>query len=889
MPEVVTSFLATYNAVIVFVAINGVLAYSMYAVLIAGQLSLAQAAFASIAAYTSALLTIHLGWPLLAVTVAGVLAGALAAFLLGLPVLRLRGVFLAIATLGFGEMVRILVLNLEVTGGAQGLRGIPKVVGVWQSWLALAVCAWFFSRLGPSRRGLGLAALRQDETAASAMGVDVVRYRMFAFVVSGAIAGLSGVLFAHFTRFIASDQFGFSRAVEALLYAIVGGTGHWIGPVLGGTLLTGLPEVQRTLGVQAGWLRPFINGLILLVVILFLPGGLSGVATRVGWLRRRTVTQRSTSSTQAAATVATEVTPSAATATVGPTAPEEADDADNEPVRVAAGPAGAPVVVLEGLVKDYGGVRAVDEVDLCIPSGEVMGLIGPNGAGKTTLVNVLTGLTTASGGRIEVLGTSIAGHKAHEVAQLGVGRTFQQVKLFDTMSVLENVLVGSHSVAHHTFLRRLFLLPSARRDEQADLQRAWRCLRRVGLADAADLSAGALSYGDRRRLEIARALASEPQLLVLDEPAAGMNRVEAAALGDLVGAIAATGVTILLIEHNVPLVMRTCSRVAVLDFGRLIAEGKPAAIARDPAVIAAYLGDEDSGATVPAEPNGEAHDAGESLGQGEGSGEVSDEVGKGHRDHGDRELTSATLAGTTTGSAAQALVLEGLSVSYGPVEAVRGVDLSVATGSLVSLIGANGAGKSSTLAAISGIVRPTAGTVVFDGQDITSWSSHQRVAAGIVQVPEGREILVTMTVRENLQLGGWHQRDDLDTRIDEVVAKFPVLADRMHLSAGSLSGGEQQMLAIARALLARPRVLLLDEPSMGLAPMLVDEVFAVIDRIRQDGTTVLLVEQNAHRALVAADHGYVMESGEVVLDGPAQELLSNAGVIEAYLGESFDT
>lgn len=886
MPEAVASFLATYNAVIVFVAINGVLAYSMYAVLIAGQLSLAQAAFASIAAYTSALLTIHLGWPLLAVTIAGVLAGALAAFLLGLPVLRLRGVFLAIATLGFGEMVRILVLNLEVTGGAQGLRGIPKVVGVWQAWLALAVCAWFFARLGPSRRGLGLAALRQDETAASAMGVDVVRYRMFAFVVSGAMAGLSGVLFAHFTRFISSDQFGFSRAVEALLYAIVGGTGHWVGPALGGALLTGLPEVQRALGVQAGWLRPFINGLILLLVILFLPGGLSGLATRAGWLRRRTVTHPPTAATQASVKTAVDGTTTDDSDEIGDS--DEAADSEDASVWVAASPVGPPAVVLEGLVKNYGAVRAVDEVDLRIPTGEVMGLIGPNGAGKTTLVNVITGLTAASGGRIEVLGTSIVGRKPHEVAQLGVGRTFQEVKLFDTLSVLENVLVGGHSVAHHTFLRRLFLMPSARRDEQADLQHARRCLHRVGLADVADLSAGALSYGDRRRLEIARALASEPQLLVLDEPAAGMNRVEAAALGDLVGAIAATGVTILLIEHNVPLVMRTCSRVAVLDFGRLIAEGEPAAIARNPAVIAAYLGDDDGEATEYAEyaePDSEGHDAGDSV----GGTEVIGEGGTDGPDRRDRELTSARLAGTSTGHATEVLVVAGMSVSYGPVEAVRGLDLAVTSGSLVSLIGANGAGKSSTLAAVSGIVRPTAGRVMFDGQDITSWSSHRRVAAGIVQVPEGREILVTMTVRENLQLGGWHQRDDLDARIDEVAANFPVLADRMHLSAGSLSGGEQQMLAIARALLARPRVLLMDEPSMGLAPMLVDEVFAVIDRIRQDGTTVLLVEQNAHRALVAADHGYVMETGEVVLDGPARELLSNSRVIEAYLGESFDT
>lgn len=245
---------------------------------------------------------------------------------------------------------------------------------------------------------------------------------------------------------------------------------------------------------------------------------------------------------------------------------------------------------LRDVTKDYGGVRAVDSVDLEIPAGEVMGLIGPNGAGKTTLVNVITGLTDATNGQVEVDGAPLVGLKAHQVAGLGVSRTFQEVKLFDNLSVIDNVLVGSHRVAHHTFLRRLFLLPSARRDEAVDLERALYHLRQVGLAEHAAESAGNMSYGDRRRLEIARALASQPRLLVLDEPAAGMNRVEARSLGDLVGDIAATGVTILLIEHNVPLVMRTCTRVAVLEFGRLIAQGTPAEIARDPVVVAAYLG-----------------------------------------------------------------------------------------------------------------------------------------------------------------------------------------------------------------------------------------------------------------------------------------------------------
>jgi branched-chain amino acid transport system ATP-binding protein len=237
---------------------------------------------------------------------------------------------------------------------------------------------------------------------------------------------------------------------------------------------------------------------------------------------------------------------------------------------------------------------------------------------------------------------------------------------------------------------------------------------------------------------------------------------------------------------------------------------------------------------------------------------------------------------------AAALQVRDLHVAYGPIAAVRGVSLDVPGGALVTLIGANGAGKSSTLAAISGLVRPRSGTITLDGRDVTRWRSHRLVEAGIVQVPEGREILATLTIEENLQLGAWHQGRHLEAGLADVFRRFPVLEDRRRLPAGALSGGEQQMLAIARALLARPRVLLMDEPSMGLAPRLVDEVFAVIEQIRAEGTTVLLVEQNAHRALQAADHGYVMETGEIILEGPADELLANERVVEAYLGEVFD-
>ena len=228
------------------------------------------------------------------------------------------------------------------------------------------------------------------------------------------------------------------------------------------------------------------------------------------------------------------------------------------------------------------------------------------------------------------------------------------------------------------------------------------------------------------------------------------------------------------------------------------------------------------------------------------------------------------------------LSVDNLVVTYGRVEAVRGVSFQAEPGSLITLVGANGAGKSSVINAISGIVRPRSGRITFEGRDITRVPAHKLVGEGLVQVPEGRQILGSLTIHENLQLGGWHSNDT--AAIQEVYERFPVLAQRRDLPAGALSGGEQQMLAIGRALVARPRLILLDEPSMGLAPKIVDEVFGVIEEIRSSGTTVVLIEQNARRALRAADHGYVLSSGEIAHEGPASDLLADDRVVQAYLG-----
>lgn len=444
------------ESVLVFIALNAIFAYSFYAVLVAGQLSLGQAGFGALGGFTAAALApapSDIGdVPALVIAIViGMVVGALAAVVLGLPTMHLRGVFLAIATLGFAEAVRILLINAEWTGGANGMS-VPKIVTPWMAWLCLALVTYWFWRQGPSSYGRALAAIREDELAARAMGVDVGRHRLSAFVTAGAVAGLYGVLWAYYVRLLAPEDFAFSTAIDGLVMAVVGGSTVWVGPLLGGAFMTSVPEVLRAVGVEAGWIRPFISSALLLVVIIFLPGGLASLLPR----RRLRV----------------------------PAGETDVHLSASESGRTLPAP-GETIVRVSGGTKDYGGVHAVRGVDLTVAAGEVVGLIGPNGAGKTTLVNMISGLVPPSSGTFEVLGTTPGRTPVHKVAQAGVSRTFQHSKLFPRLSALENVLVGAHVVSRPTFLRRLLWLPGARRDEARAAAHAARCLARVGLGDRA--------------------------------------------------------------------------------------------------------------------------------------------------------------------------------------------------------------------------------------------------------------------------------------------------------------------------------------------------------------------------------------------------------------------
>ncbi|WP_042259330.1 branched-chain amino acid ABC transporter ATP-binding protein/permease [Paraburkholderia heleia] len=553
----------------------------------AGLLDLGYAAFFAIGAYTTALLEtlLHFSfWATLPFSLA--FAGA-SGVVIGYPTLRLRSDYLAIVTLGFGEITRIVATNLDITGGPNGIYGIepPSLFGfefssprsVYVLGMAFFIVVLVFAvRLGRSRLGRAWTSIREDEAAAEAVGVATLRVKMLAYVIGALIGGLAGSLFAARFGTIDPTAFTYLQSVTILIVVVMGGRGSIPGVILGALIVAGLPEMLRFLNL---W-RIFGFAVALVVLMLLRPQGL--------WPARvRRAAPRPEEETVAHEAEAAEAAGKQSEAAVSL--------ADSGGLEAAA--ARETLLEVHDLERRFGGVRAVGGITFQVRSGEILALIGPNGAGKTTVFNCLTGVIRPSGGRLVWRGEPLGGGAPHRNVHRGIARTFQGIRLFNHMSAFENVLIGMDHRLHTTLVAELAGTRAARAEAAGHGALGQRWLDLVGLGARASEYASDLPYGDQRRLEIARALASQPRLLLLDEPAAGMNPTEKHALMAQIRRIRDLGVTVLLIEHDMALVMGVSDRIIVMDHGEIIAQGTPVQIQNDPVVIDAYLGtaEEDDG------------------------------------------------------------------------------------------------------------------------------------------------------------------------------------------------------------------------------------------------------------------------------------------------------
>jgi ABC-type branched-subunit amino acid transport system ATPase component len=483
-----------------------------------------------------------------------------------------------------------------------------------------------------------------------------------------------------------------------------------------------------------------------------------------------------------------------------------------------------------GIGKIFGGVRAVDGVDLELRGGEVLGMIGPNGAGKSTLIGLLSGAVRGEG-RIELFGEDVTGAGAQLRARRGIGRTHQVPRPFGRMTVMENLLVAQ--------------LHGAKRSGRAARAECDRILARCGLLEFAGVPAADLGLLRLKRLELARALAVGPRILLLDEIGAGLIESELAELIELIRLLRQEVDAILIVEHVIDVIRECCDRLVVLDGGRLLLSGDPDTVLRDPQVAAVYLGT--SGGEDVSRAPGRARGGGRPL-----------------------------------------LEVKGIAARYGAFRALHDVSFTVAEGEVLALLGTNGAGKTTTAAAISGMLPVSGGEIWFDGHRIDGRQPHDIVRLGVAHCMEGRRVFGDLTVEENLLLGARAagSAGERDRRLAAVYELFGTLRDRRGNSGAALSGGQQQMLAIGRALMANPRLVIFDEISLGLAPIVVDRLYETLTEINGRGVAMIVIEQNVERGLALADHVAVLEKGKVALAGAPSQMRADERLLALYVGEA---
>ena len=636
------------NSAIYIIAAMGLAIFTGYT----GLFSLGHAAFMAVGAYTAAILTYFYHWPLVPALLVGMVVSVLVSLVVGYPTLRakLRSDYFAIATLGFGEALKVILENLEITQGARGLPGIQKLAGPFNTAVFMVLAVWLCRNFLRSTYGRKIIAIGQDPVAAEMIGIRLLPNQMLSLAISAALAGLSGGLLAHYITFIQPAIF--SMDLSSLLTAgvVCGGMGSLTGPFVATALFVVVPELFRGLAL---W-RLVIYGVLLVVIMNLRPKGLYGheelslsnlpklfiiigltvgLTIGSGFYNGYSPVWGEIPALLLAAVVVLGVTVAIGYAGRGlawllkPLLPRLRETWDREFNRVVhrfdglltprgrmaqatgssdpcpqfnTSASDKPLLSIRGLNKRFGGVVAVDSVDLEVWPGQIVGLIGPNGSGKTTLFNLTSGVYPIDSGSVVFEGKELAGQSPTSIVLGGISRTFQNIRLFSSMTVLENVQTALHTASNYSLLAAFVQWPwTVWAAEKRLRDSAMELLGVVDLGEYANRVAGTLPYGLQRKLEVARALALRPKLLLLDEPAAGMNPQESLELVELVRRIhERMKLTIVLIEHHMDVVMNLCERIAVLNFGKRIAEGTPDEIQSNPLVLEAYLGQREEYAAV---------------------------------------------------------------------------------------------------------------------------------------------------------------------------------------------------------------------------------------------------------------------------------------------------
>jgi branched-chain amino acid transport system ATP-binding protein len=778
---------------------------------LSGQVSIGHAGFFAIGAYTSSLLMTKLQWNFWLAMVIAVVVSAVTGLVLAAPALRVSGPYLAMVTVAFGIIIeQILIEWVDLTGGFGGIFNIPQPTlfnlppgmrnVVLLAWIAAILALISFAALKNHNWGRAWQAVRDDEIAATALGLDVLRIRLMAFALSAAFTGLGGVFFASIIGFISPGSFTFHRSILFLLVAILGGLGTVAGSVVGAIALVILPELLNNFAEY----QLLFFGILLLVTLWLTPEGV------VSFLIKRL--------DRADAVYPPEMS--------GNNLPLVVKNKNDLPLKV------------EQITISFGGVKAVNQVDFVARSGTITSIIGPNGAGKTTLLNLLAGFYTAESGSVYLGQLDLTGKNSLEIVRGGLSRTFQTTRLFNSLSVLDNLKVGYTGDRLGNILTALL----GRERTKTPLEtKLIELLAFVGYQDNIHARADSLAFGDRRLVEIARALATNPQIILLDEPAAGLSEQQKEHLVKLLRCLANSGIKVIVIEHDINLVMEISDRIVVLDRGKVICDDTPVQVRNNQRVLEAYLG-----------------------------------------------VAQNQIAPTKSNSTTPILAVENLTAGYGQLQVLQAVSLEVRQGELIAVVGANGAGKTTLLKSIAQLVKARSGRVLFRGENLTKLSPQQLASQGVVLIPEGRQVFTQLSVIDNLRLGAFHRQDpQIEPDIDIMLERFPALKTLRNQQAGLLSGGEQQMLAIARGLMAKPQVLLLDEPSLGLAPQLVVSLYATLASLCKEGISILLVDQMAQLAFSVAHRLYILETGKIIQTGTPDKLRQDSAMIDAYLGNLY--